>query len=181
MARTTKAQGATQVGVTNVPQRVVQTDDVTTTDDALVGDDLTVTDDATIGGDLAVTGTTTLTGAVAAVARASFPKLALGAVEDVTIASGVATITKSYVRLTSESGTTDTLDTITKVGVVDGDILVLIPKNTDTITVDDANIDLGAATRAVAPGGVMILLYNGSAVGAASWQEVVFLAASDNA
>lgn len=32
-------------------------DDVTTTDDIVVGDDLTVTDDAAIGGDLSVTGT----------------------------------------------------------------------------------------------------------------------------
>lgn len=181
MPRSTKAQGASQVGVAAPPQRAFLTDDIRTTDDTLVGDDLTVTDDAAIGGDLTVTGTTTLTGAVAAAARASFPKLALGAVEPVTIASGVATVTGSYVRLTSESGTTDQLDTITKVGVTDGDILVIIPKNTDTITVDDANIDLGAATRAIAPGGVMVLLYNASAVGAASWQEVVFLAASDNA
>ena len=97
------------------------------------------------------------------------------------IASGVLTVTKSYVIVTSESGTSDTVDSIVKADATDGDILILIPKNTDTITYDDANIDLGAATRAVAPGGVLILLYNAGAVGAASWQEVVFLAASDNA
>jgi hypothetical protein len=113
----------------------------------------------------------------AAVNFTSLAELSFGAAEEVTIASGVATVTKSYVRLTSESGTSDQLDTITKADATDGDILVLIPKATDTITVDDANIDLGAATRAVAPGGVIVLLYNGAIP---SWQEVVFLAASDN-
>jgi hypothetical protein len=158
----------------------VATDDVVSTDDVNVGDDLRVTGLATVGETLAVTGASTLA-AVSATGRASFPKLALGAVEAVTIVSGVATVTGSYVRLIAESGTADQLDTITKTGVVDGDILVVVPRNTDTITVDDANIDLGAATRAIAPGGVMVLLYNAGAVGAASWQEVVFLAASDNA
>jgi hypothetical protein len=83
--------------------------------------------------------------------------------------------------VTSESGTSDQLDSIVKADATDGDILILVPKSTDTITVDDANIDLGAATRAVAPGGVIVLLYNSGAVSAASWQEVLFLAASDNA
>lgn len=108
--------------------------------------------------------------------------LRLGAVTAATIATGVLTVPTgvTYVRVASESGTADQLDTITKSDATDGDLLVLIPLNTDTITVDDANIDLGAATRAVAPGGLIVLLYNASAVGAASWQEVLFLAASDN-
>ena len=117
----------------------------------------------------------------AALSLTSLSELSFGAAEAATIASGVLTVTKSYVIVTSESGTSDTVDSIVKADATDGDILILIPKNTDTITYDDANIDLGAATRAVAPGGVLILLYNAGAVGAASWQEVVFLAASDNA
>ncbi|MDD4867434.1 MAG: hypothetical protein PHQ28_10070 [Mycobacterium sp.] len=111
----------------------------------------------------------------------SLTELSFGAAEEATIASGVLTVTKSYVRVTSESGTSDQLDSIVKADATDGDILILVPKSTDTITVDDANIDLGAATRAVAPGGVIVLLYNSGAVSAASWQEVLFLAASDNA
>lgn len=117
---------------------------------------------------------------VATLSLTKLSELSFGAAEEVTIASGVATVTKSYVRLTSESSTSDQLDTITKADATDGDILILVPKSTDTITVDDANIDLGAATRAVAPGGVIVLLYNAGAAGGASWQEVLFLAASDN-
>lgn len=122
---------------------------------------------------LTATGTTLL----------SATNLRLGAVTAATIASGVLTVPAgvTYVRVASESGTADQVDSITKSDAADGDLLVLIPLNTDTITFDDANIDLGAATRAVAPGGVIVLLYNASAVGAASWQEVLFLAASDNA
>lgn len=121
---------------------------------------------------LTATGTTLL----------SATNLRLGAVTQSTIASGVLTVPAgvTYVLAISESGTADQVDSITKSDVADGDILVIIPKNTDTITFDDANIDLGAATRAVAPGGVIVLLYNALAVGAASWQEVLFLAASDN-
>jgi hypothetical protein len=122
---------------------------------------------------LTATGTTLLTAT----------NLRLGTVTQSTIASGVLTVPAgvTYVLAISESGTADQVDTITKSDAADGDILVIIPKNTDTITFDDANIDLGAATRAVAPGGVIVLLYNALAVGAASWQEVLFLAASDNA
>lgn len=100
-----------------------------------------------------------------------------GAAEAVTIASGVATVTRSYVRLTSESSTSDQLDTITMAGAADGDLLLLVPAATHTITVDDANINLAAATRAVAPGGSLLLRYDG---GESQWTEVVFLAASDN-
>lgn len=99
-----------------------------------------------------------------------------GAAEAVTIASGVATVTRSYVRLTSESSTTDTVDTITMAGATDGDLLLLVPAATHTITVDDANINLGAATRAIAPGGSLLLVFDGT-----EWTEVTFLAASDNA
>ncbi len=106
--------------------------------------------------------------------------LSFGAAEAVTIASGVATVTgtKSLIRLTSESSTSDQLDSIVSgVTLAGGEILFLIPVDTHTITVDDANIDLGAATRAVAPGGVLALHYN---LTATSWQELFFLAGADN-
>ena len=60
-------------------------------------------------------------------------------------------------------------------GVQAGDLLFIHVPATNTITFDDANINLGAATRAVAPGGSLVLVYDGS-----QWSEVVFLAASDN-
>lgn len=101
-----------------------------------------------------------------------------GAAEAVTIASGVATVSRSYVRLTSESSTTDTVDTITMSGAADGDLLLLVSAAGHTITVDDANINLGAATRAVAPGGSLLLRYDGVE---SQWTEVAFLAAADNA
>ena len=105
--------------------------------------------------------------------------LSFGAAEASTIASGVLTVTgeKTLIRVTSESGTSDQLDSIAGFTPSGGEVLVLIPKDTDTITVDDANIDLGAATRAVAPGGVIVLHYNSTA---ASWQELFFLAGADN-
>lgn len=101
-----------------------------------------------------------------------------GTAEAVTIASGVATVTRSYVRLTSESSTTDTVDTITMTGAADGDLLLLVSASGHTITVDDANVNLGASTRAVAPGGSLLLRYDGVET---QWTEVAFLAAADNA
>lgn len=96
-----------------------------------------------------------------------------------TIASGVLTATKSYMIMDAEgAGTTDQLDSITGPGTpADGDLLLLVSNATDTITVDDANINLGAATRAVAPGGSLLLRYDGTE---AQWTEVIFLAAADN-
>ncbi len=60
----------------------------------------------------------------------------------------------------------------------DGDLLLLTTVAGHTITVDDANINLGAATRAVAPGGSLLLRYDGVED---QWTEVAFLAAADNA
>lgn len=137
-----------------------------TTSDITIGDDLAVGDDATVTGDLAVSGN--ISGKV--------PLLKLGAHEVITIASGVATITKSNVWLAAESGTTDQLDTLTLAGAADGDVVLLRSDTGDTITVDDANIDLGAATRAVAPGGCLALIYDGT-----SWAELFFITAADNA
>lgn len=50
-----------------------------------------------------------------------------------------------------------------------------VSKATNTITFDDANINLGAATRAVAPGGAIALYYDGT-----EWTELAFIAATDN-
>lgn len=107
---------------------------------------------------------------------AELVKLRLGAGDAVTIVSGVATVTSSYVRLDAEgAGTTDQLDTITMAGATDGDALLLTVNATDTITVDDANINLAAATRAIAPGGSLLLLFDGT-----EWTELHFTAATDN-
>ena len=96
----------------------------------------------------------------------------------ITIASGVATVPKltPVIVLAAESSTTDTLDTLTVTNVLRGDTTILVADTGDTITVDDANIDLGAATRAIAPGGSLHVRYDGT-----SWVEVAFLAAADNA
>lgn len=102
--------------------------------------------------------------------------LRLGAHEVVTIATGVATITKSNVWLAAESSTSDQLDTLTLAGAADGDVVFLRSDTGDTITVDDANIDLGAATRAIAPGGCLALIFDGT-----SWAELFFITAADNA
>lgn len=106
--------------------------------------------------------------------------LRLGAPNICTIASGVLTCTGSFVAMAAESSTTDTVDSIALSGttVADGDLLILIADVGDTITVDDANVNLGAATRAVAPGGCLILRYDGAE---SQWTEVVFVAAADNA
>ena len=99
----------------------------------------------------------------------------LGTPEAVTLATGVATITSSYVQVVSEDGATDTLTSIVLAGVGAGDVVLLVPEPSDTITVDDASIDLAANTRAIAPGGCLALIYNGT-----QWAELFFLAASDN-
>ena len=105
--------------------------------------------------------------------------LRLGAPTVSTIASGVLTVTGSFTAAAAESSTTDQVDSITVSGttVADGDLLVIIADAGDTITFDDANINLGAATRAVAPGGALILRYDAADT---SWTELVFLAGSDN-
>ena len=102
--------------------------------------------------------------------------LSLGTPETVTLVSNVATITKSHVILDAEgAGTTDQLDTLTLASAAAGDVVLLRVNATDTITVDDANINLGAATRAIAPGGALLVYYDGT-----EWTELVFIAATDN-
>ncbi len=92
-----------------------------------------------------------------------------------TIASGVLTVTGSFVDPQPESGTTDTVDSIVLTGVQAGDLLYLHIPATNTITFDDANINLAGATRAVAPGGSLLLVYDGT-----QWSEMFFTAATDN-
>jgi hypothetical protein len=101
--------------------------------------------------------------------------LTLNAYETPTIASGVLTATQTLVDPQPESSTTDTVDSIVYADASEGSILILQVKATNTITVDDASINLGAATRAIAPGGSLILVYDGT-----QWTELTFLAASDN-
>ena len=98
--------------------------------------------------------------------------------QTVTIATGVATVANltPIVVLAAEDGTADTLTTLTVAGVLTGDTVILVADTGDTITVDDANIDLAAATRAIAPGGSLGLRYDGT-----SWVELYFTAAADNA
>lgn len=101
----------------------------------------------------------------------------LGSPTVVTIASGVAVIppSASYIRLAAESSTSDQLDTITKPNAQVGDRLTLEADAGDTITVDDANIDLGGATRVLTDvGQYLVVQYNG-----AGWSEVSY-AAGDN-
>lgn len=101
--------------------------------------------------------------------------LRLGAPTVVEIDAGVAVITTGFVALAAETGDADTLDTLTFAGAGAGDIVLLIADTDDTITVDDANIKLGAATRAVGPGGCLALRHDGT-----SWGELFFLAGADN-
>ena len=98
--------------------------------------------------------------------------------QSVTIASGVATVSAltPVILLAGEGSNADTLDTLTVANINAGDETCLACAADETITVDDANIDLGAATRAVAVGGSLGLRYDGT-----SWVETYFLTAADNA
>ena len=98
--------------------------------------------------------------------------------QSVTIAGGVATVGRltPVILLAGEGSNNDTLDTLTVADIQAGDTTILACAADETITVDDANIDLGAATRAVAPGGSLGLRYDGT-----SWVEMFFLTAADNA
>jgi len=100
--------------------------------------------------------------------------LSFGAAEENTVSSGVLTVTQSSVNVLPESSTTDTVDSITWTGVTEGAILLCRSEATNTITFDNsATLLLGAATRAVAPGGCLILLFHGT-----TWVELSFLAAA---
>ncbi len=100
----------------------------------------------------------------------------LGTGEAVTLVSNVATVTSPYVVLDAEgAGTTDQLDSITYTGQAAGDLLLLTVNATDTITCDtSATLWLGAATRAIAPGGALLLYATSGTI----WKELAFLANS---
>lgn len=103
--------------------------------------------------------------------------LGFGALETPTItAGGQLTVTKSFVNPQPASSTADQVDSIVMAGAQAGDFLLIHVPATNTITFDDANINLGAATRAVAPGGSLGLVYDGT-----QWTEVFFTTAADNA
>lgn len=132
----------------------------------------TITIGGTSTGATVFPGPVSFTGAVTFGTTSSF---GFGAAEQATIATGVLTVTKPYVDVLPESSTADQVDSIVYSGVADGQLLLLVSKATNTITVDDANIALGAATRAIAPGGSLLLYYNGT-----QWVEHSFIAAADN-
>ncbi len=93
-----------------------------------------------------------------------------------TIATGVLTVTGSFVDPDPPgSDTTDQVDSISMSGVQAGDLLLVHVPATNTITFDDDAINLGAGTRAVAPGGSLLLVYDGT-----QWSEMFFTAATDN-
>lgn len=101
--------------------------------------------------------------------------LGLGAATTPTIASGVLTVTSSHVNPLPESSTSDTVDSIVLANQAAGDLLLIHVPATNTITFDNsATMLLGAATRAVAPGGSLLLI----AVSTTVWHEVSFLAAT---
>jgi hypothetical protein len=108
--------------------------------------------------------------------RVQFDKfVGFGTLTTPTIVSGVLTVTGSFVNPLPESSTSDTVDSIVMTGVQAGDMLMIHVPATNTITFDDAAINLAAATRAVAPGGSLWLIYDGT-----EWSELFFTAATDN-
>ena len=90
--------------------------------------------------------------------------IGMGEAEAVQISAGVATITKSYVELESESGTTDDLTSIAtnRTGLGEGTIIILVAKDTHTITVKNGTtIDIGGDV--VLTGGNHLALVRGPA------------------
>lgn len=98
--------------------------------------------------------------------------------ETATIDSGVLTVTGDsfMVNPLPENSTADQIDSIACTKQLKfGDLLMLFVPATNTITVDDANINLGDSTRAIGPGGNLVLMWNGT-----KWNEISFLAGADN-
>jgi hypothetical protein len=122
---------------------------------------------------IATTGVTT-TGFAATDVVAS-ARFGLGTATTPTIAGGVLTVTSSNVNPLPETSTADTVDSIVKADQAAGDLLLIHVPATNTITFDNSGtMLLGAATRAVAPGGSILFL----AVSTTVWHEVAFLAAA---
>jgi len=98
----------------------------------------------------------------------------MGTPEQATVATGVLTVTRPYANVLPESSTTDTVDSITYAAAAEGDLLYLMSTATNTITFDNsATMLLGAATRAVAPGGSITFQLVGT-----TWVERAFLTAA---
>ena len=103
--------------------------------------------------------------------------LSFGPATVIAEASDVLTIPAgaSYVAVAAETSTTGGVVTITKAGAAEGQLLLLTCDAGDTITVDNANIQLGAATRVLDDGGHILLRYDGT-----DWVEMTFLTAADH-
>ena len=98
----------------------------------------------------------------------------MGTPEQCTVATGVLTVTRPYANVLPESSTSDTVDSITYAAAAEGDLLYLMSTATNTITFDNsATMLLGAATRAVAPGGSITFQKVGT-----TWVERAFLTAA---
>lgn len=98
----------------------------------------------------------------------------LGTPEEVTIASGIAIVTRPYVNLLPESSTADTVDSFTYAAAQEGDLLMVMSRATNTITLDNsATLLLGAGTRDLAPGGSCLLQKVGT-----TWVERAFTTAA---
>jgi hypothetical protein len=126
-----------------------------------------------VAGGLTITaGGLTVTAGAVRLSAAGATFLGLGTVEAATLACNAVTITKPYASLTGESSMADQLDTLTYASVVDGDVVLLGSAAAGAITVDDANIDLGAATRVISAAGHYLgLIYDGTTFGELFWVQ----------
>ena len=105
----------------------------------------------------------------------------LGPPVHIVMASNTLTIpagTRSYIAVHGEAEAADQLDTITKADAKAGDLLLLTNAIAGDLTVDDANINLGAATRALSEtGGSHLLLIYDSVQ--SEWTELLFINADN--
>lgn len=134
--------------------------------------DILVIDTSTAGNVLTITGAVVATSLRLAGTTTAF---GLGTAESVTVASGVATITKSVVILAGEGATTDTVDSISMAGQAAGDIIIIRAIGGYTLTFDNSGtMLLGAGTRALTAGGILMFLATSTTV----WTELLFLTAA---
>lgn len=126
-----------------------------------------------------VAGGITITAGAVRLSDAGATFLGLGAAENATLACGAVTVTKPLVNLANESCMADQLDSITYTNVAEGDLLLLTHEANDgDLTVDDGNIDLGAATRVLSdnePGHSLLLRR-----GPSTFSEVSFVQADNS-
>ena len=145
----------------------------------ILDDAIAIAVNTTVTGDLTVSGTITggavvNEGEIDTLRFVGAGFFGLGTPEQSTIASGVLTVTRPYANMLPESSTTDTVDSITYTSSAEGDLLMLMSTATNTITLDNsATLLLGAGTRAVAPGGSILLQKVGT-----TWVERTFLTAA---